>query len=222
MVYCAEGENQLKKAWDRTLGNLNGFAKHSLLLKSVCSALDRCINSSITGFSKECVYQVICCQNNRSDAWFLGNNTEPHWLTLLPHTQESAFSLYRTIFLSAGKSINSFSILIAHNCSSWKIASHFKKMSIYWAAWGKMYAFINISCYFPFLKVHGSSLSLVSSTSSLYSTVSIDISEKSSACLCSCSLFMKMSILWGLGGLKLYHKKAGTFIFNFGITVMLF
>lgn len=130
--------------------------------------------------------------------------------------------LYRTIFLSAGKNINNFSILIGHNCSSWKIGSHFKKMFSYWATWGKFSAFINISCYFPFFKVHGSSLSLVSSTSSLYSTVSIDILEKSSACHCSCSLFMKRSMLWGLGWLKLYGHKAGTFIFNFGITVMLF
>lgn len=122
------------------------------------------------------------------------------------------FILYRTIFLNAGKSINSCSILIAHNCSLWKIGSHFKNLFTYWATCGKFYAFINISCYFPFLKVHGSSLSLVSSTSSLYSTVSIDILEKSSACLCSCSLFVKVSLLWDL---EFYCNKVGMFIFSF-------
>lgn len=122
--------------------------------------------------------------------------------------------LYRTIFLNAGKSINSYSILIAHNCSLWKIGSHFKNLFTYWATWGKFYAFIDISCYFPFLKVHGSSLSLVSSTSSLYSTVSIDILEKSSACLYSCSLFVKISILWDLEELEFYCNEVGMFIFS--------
>lgn len=125
------------------------------------------------------------------------------------------FFLYRTIFLNAGISINNYSILIAHNCSLWKIGSHFKNLFTYWATWGKFCALINISCYFPFFKVHGSSLSLVSSTSSLYSTVSIDIVEKSSACLCSCSLFMKISIVWDPEELELYCNKVRMFIFSF-------
>lgn len=78
-------------------------------LKSVCSALDRCINSSISGFSKKCIYQVTCCQNNKSDAWFAGNNTGSHWLSYPIHRK--VLFLYRTVFLSAGKNINSFSIL---------------------------------------------------------------------------------------------------------------
>lgn len=131
-----------------------------------------------------------------------------------PYTGK-CFFLYRTIFLNAGKFVNSYSILIAHNCSWWKIGSHFKNLFTYWATWRKFYACINISCYFPFLKVHGSSLSLVSSTSSLYSTVSIDILEKSSACLCSCSLFVKISILWDLEELEFYCSKVGMLIFSF-------
>lgn len=104
---CAEGRNQLSKAWELIPGNVNCFAKHTHSLKSVCSALDRCINSSISGFSKECTYKVIHCQNNNSDAWFDGNNTESHWLTLLSHTQKRAF-LCRTIFLTEGENINNF------------------------------------------------------------------------------------------------------------------
>lgn len=157
---------------------------------------------------------MISCQSNKSDAWFADNYTKFHWLAHLPHIQENVF-LCRTVFLNAGKSIKSYSILIAHNCPLWIIDSHFKNSFTYWDTWGRFYAFVNISCYFPFLKVHGSSLSLVSSTSSLYSTVSIDILEKSLSCLCSCSLFVKFSILWDLGKLEFYWNKVGMFIFSF-------
>lgn len=36
---------------------------------------------------------MICCQNNKRDVWFAGNNAESHWLTLLPSMHKSAFSV---------------------------------------------------------------------------------------------------------------------------------